>query len=86
MKRKISILVVAILIGFTEAYSAGRTITGIVTDNSGNPIPGVSVVIKGTSAGAVTDMDGKYTLTIIKEGGGPDIFLYRVYSKGRDYW
>jgi TonB-linked SusC/RagA family outer membrane protein len=43
-----------------------KTITGKVTDRSGLPIPGVSVIVKGntgaTVTGTVTDMDGKYTI------------------------
>lgn len=39
-----------------------RTISGTVTSESGEPLPGVSVVIKGTSQGTITDVDGKFTL------------------------
>lgn len=37
-------------------------ITGKVTDQKGNALPGVTVFIKGTSLGGATDMDGKYSL------------------------
>ncbi len=37
-------------------------ITGKVTDNSGAPLPGVTVVVKGTGKGVITDTDGKYYL------------------------
>lgn len=40
------------------------TITGKVTDESNQPLPGVSILLKGTSLGAQTGVDGKYTLTI----------------------
>jgi TonB-linked SusC/RagA family outer membrane protein len=39
------------------------TITGKVTDSSGAPLPGVTVVLKGTTMGTITDSDGKYSLT-----------------------
>ena len=39
-----------------------RTISGKVTDSSGSPLPGVSVVIKGSTSGTVTDTDGNYYL------------------------
>lgn len=39
-----------------------KSISGKVTDSSGAPLPGVSVVVKGTTTGVITDMDGKYTL------------------------
>ncbi len=38
------------------------SVTGIVSDVSGDALPGVSVVIKGTTEGVVTDINGKYTL------------------------
>ena len=39
-------------------------ITGTVTDANGEPIIGASVVEKGTTNGGITDLDGKFTLTI----------------------
>ncbi len=38
------------------------TVTGKVTDSSGAPLPGVSVVVKGTTTGTITNFDGKYNL------------------------
>ncbi len=40
------------------------TVTGTVTDQSGLPVIGAGVLVEGTSDGAVTDGDGKYTLTL----------------------
>ena len=34
--------------------------SGVVTDEKGEPLPGVTVLIKGTSIGAATDIDGKF--------------------------
>ena len=44
-----------------------KSISGKVTDSSGGPLPGVSVVVKGTTTGVITDMDGKYTLAKVPE-------------------
>ncbi len=44
-----------------------RNVRGIVKDSDGNPIPGVSVVVKGASIGTITDSDGKYMLKNIPE-------------------
>lgn len=44
-----------------------RTISGIVTDSNGDPLPGVTVVIKGTSRGTITDIDGRFSLTNVAE-------------------
>lgn len=39
-----------------------KTITGTVADQTGQPLPGVTVVVKGSSQGTITDIDGKYSL------------------------
>lgn len=39
-----------------------KTITGIITDESNMPLPGVNVIIKGTKNAAVTDFDGKFSI------------------------
>ncbi|NOY97162.1 MAG: SusC/RagA family TonB-linked outer membrane protein [Chlorobi bacterium] len=44
-----------------------RTISGKVTDENGGPLPGVTVIVKGTTNGTVTDRDGGYSLTIPKD-------------------
>lgn len=41
-----------------------RSITGIVTDKQGVPMPGVNVIIEGTSIGTTTDFEGEYTLDL----------------------
>jgi TonB-linked SusC/RagA family outer membrane protein len=45
-----------------------NTVSGIVTDEAGQPLPGVTIVIKGTTRGVVTNMDGKYTIPNIPTG------------------
>ena len=42
-------------------------INGVVTDNKNNPLPGVSVVVKGTSNGTTTDLNGKFSLMVNSE-------------------
>ena len=39
-----------------------KTITGVVTDENGNPLPNISVSVKGSTAGTTTDEKGKYTI------------------------
>jgi TonB-dependent SusC/RagA subfamily outer membrane receptor len=43
-------------------FSQGRVITGTVTDATGLGIPGVTVLLVGTNTGAITDLDGKYSI------------------------
>ena len=44
-----------------------KSVSGKVTDSSGTTLPGVSVVVKGTTLGVITDMDGKYSLSNLPE-------------------
>ncbi len=46
-----------------------KTVKGKVVDSQGQPLPGVTVVLKGTTQGTTTDFDGNYTLTDIPEDG-----------------
>ena len=44
---------------------AQQTVTGTVTSQEdGGPLPGVSVVIQGTTTGTVTDLDGQYSINV----------------------
>ena len=48
---------------------AQSTVSGVVSDkSSGQPLPGVNVIIKGTSKGTTTDFDGKYVLSNVTSG------------------
>jgi TonB-linked SusC/RagA family outer membrane protein len=57
------LLVLACLLFCTQAF-AQRTITGKVSDDKGNPIANVSVMVKGTVTGTTTKADGSYTLVV----------------------
>jgi TonB-linked SusC/RagA family outer membrane protein len=48
----------------TEVNIQQRKISGVVRDNSGNPMPGVNVVVTGLTQGTITDNDGKYIIDI----------------------
>ena len=43
---------------------AQTTVTGTVNDESGMPLPGANVIVVGTSTGAISDFDGKFTLSV----------------------
>ena len=45
-----------------------KKISGVVTDDQGETLPGVSVVVKGTSIGVSTDIDGKYQIEVPSKG------------------
>ncbi len=44
-----------------------ESVSGNVTDSSGTPLPGVSIIIKGTTNGTITDFDGNFTLPNVSE-------------------
>ena len=46
---------------------AQKTVTGKVTDNNGAILPGVTILIKGTNTGEITNFDGEYSLKITSE-------------------
>ena len=46
----------------SQAGMAQIKVTGVVTDEQKSPLPGVSVLIKGTTHGVATDFDGKYSI------------------------
>lgn len=63
MKLKFNGLLVLLVVLMTQLTIAQeRSVSGIVSDNAGLPIPGVSVLVKGTKAGTQTDFDGKYAI------------------------
>ncbi len=51
----------------SQAASEKFTVSGTVTDDAGEGVPGVTVMVKGTTIGISTDMNGKYTLTVPDE-------------------
>lgn len=65
--KKISILFLILLCNCTFLYAQQFSITGVVTDKKlKEPIIGASVVVKGTTNGTVTDLDGKFTIQASK--------------------
>ncbi|SRX54661.1 SusC/RagA family TonB-linked outer membrane protein [Aequorivita sp. CIP111184] len=54
-------LLLALVVQLTFAQQ--KTITGTVTDDTGLPLPGANVIIKGTSSGTQTDFDGNFTVS-----------------------
>ncbi len=53
-----------ILPSVTENVSEQQSISGIVTDDNGEPLPGASVLEKGTTNGTITNVDGAYNLSV----------------------
>tara|TARA_B100000683_G_scaffold74678_2_gene73496 strand:+ start:656 stop:3673 length:3018 start_codon:yes stop_codon:yes gene_type:complete len=62
MKKLISLFSMLFLV-VTIAFSQ-RDVSGVVQDDAGNPIPGASIIVLGTSNGTVTDIDGKFSINV----------------------
>lgn len=64
MKRKIFAFSLIFLCLVQFAFAQNRTITGKVSDSNGQPLIGTGIVIKGTTTGTVSDLDGNFTLDV----------------------
>lgn len=64
-----------IVVSVKEQLQQGVLITGTVTDDAGETIPGVNITVKGSAAGATTDMNGNYQITV----AGPNAVLVFSY-------
>lgn len=78
---RIGVLLLFLVFGATQTFAAGeaaansnlteqqkKTVKGRVTDENGESVPGVSVLVKGTNAGTITDVNGAYALEVPAEG------------------
>lgn len=68
-------LLAALLLPFTAMAQNRQTVTGTVTDETGEPLIGASVIAAGASTGSVTDLDGNYSI-VIPDGATELIFSY----------
>ncbi len=74
MKYKISLLILGLLVTFGVAKA--QTITGVVTDNTGEPLIGVAVILDGTTIGASTNFDGEYEIDVPDAKGKTLVFSF----------
>ena len=59
-------MVMVLFLSSILTFAQQGVVSGKVTDSSGDPLPGVTVVLKGTTQGTISDTDGGYTLQNIK--------------------
>lgn len=72
--KQFSILIVLFLLGTLTLFSQEMKVSGTVTDDFGDPIPGVNVVVAKTTQGELTDFDGNYS--ILTEKGKKLVFSF----------
>jgi len=77
MKKKLLFLLAAVfLMGFGAVYGQDKTVSGTVIDDATKqPLPGVTVMVEGTTIGTITDTDGKFEITL-PEGSNILVFEY----------
>lgn len=73
-----SVLLVVFLLSSTLAFAQNK-VTGTVTDKTGEPLPGVNVLEQGTTNGGITDLDGKFSITV--ERGKTLVFTFIGFMK-----
>lgn len=63
MRKKVTLFIICLLCGISVSMAQGITIKGEVKDQQGLAVPGVSVTVKGTNQGTVTNSNGGYVLS-----------------------
>ena len=76
--KKLSLVLLAVFFAFGVSM-AQRTVSGVVTDQTGEPLIGANVVVKGTTTGTSTDIDGSWNLSI-SESASALVFTYTGYA------
>ena len=76
--RLVAVLASMLLFSMAVMAQGGHQLTGTVLDEKGAPLQGVSVSIKGTSTGTVTDTAGKFTIRVTR--GSTLVFSYIKYG------
>ena len=76
--KKLSLVLGLVLFAISLTL-AQRTVSGTVTDDQGEPLIGASILVKGTSSGTVTDIDGTYSLAV-PDGSNILTFSYTGFT------
>lgn len=75
------------IVKYEKSLGGGKRITGTVKDHLNIPMPGVNVLLQGTTVGCTTDLDGNYALDIPHDGGIVFTFIgmepQTIQSKGK---
>ncbi len=79
MKRELLFFVLLFVSGLHWAYGQDRTITGRITDDTGVPLIGATVLVKNSTTGSVADFDGYYSLNIPQEDSTVLVYSFTGY-------
>src|SRR5690554_1309145 len=76
--KRLLTLLTCMITSITLVWAQELSVTGVVRDNTGETLPGVSVVVKGSAYGTVTNIDGIYELNVTS--GSTLVFSYVGYQ------
>ena len=78
MKTKFNVLLTLLLAFVVQiSFAQNKSVSGVVSDQSGAPLPGATVLVKGTNNGTTTDFDGNYNIQTTN--GGVLVFSFIGY-------
>ncbi|MGD0756389.1 MAG: carboxypeptidase-like regulatory domain-containing protein [Bacteroidales bacterium] len=62
--RRIALFLLSMVLSSSIIFAQEKTITGKVTGQGEGPLPGVNVTVQGTTVGAITDVNGAYSIKV----------------------
>ena len=80
IKKLLTLIITSFLLSFSFTAAGQNTISGTVIDETGETLPGVTITIKGQSAGTMSDIDGKFSISV-GTAAKFIIFSYLGYEK-----
>lgn len=80
MKKAKLFMACLLVVVSTTMFAQGQKVKGIITDQNGEPLAGVSVVVEGTTIGVITGADGSYSISA-KDGQVLNFYLYGTKSQ-----
>ena len=80
MKKRLNGILTLLLVFMVQlTFAQQKTVSGTVTDDSGVPLPGVNIIVKGTTSGTQTDFDGNYSI----QASSTDALVYSFIGFSR---
>jgi dipeptide/tripeptide permease len=81
MKRKLKLLLICLITGVGLITAQTTTVTGIVISEEDNePIVGATILVKGTTIGTITDIDGKFSISNLSSSARTFSSIYSAQS------
>ena len=78
--KRYAVYAVLFLLSLSRAYAQSATVSGKITDETGAALPGVTVLLKGSSTGTNSDNAGAYSLQVPDAAAGVLVFSYVGYK------